>query len=125
MSEISFILYCLTLKLPYETITTLLEQTLPITLRSVTAIGDKARSLRDQYDLNHTEGLIKGKINLPKTKEFLSEFLKKNKLKSPELMYGKIPYIFYIFLISSLTLVEHINWPSPRPSPSPTPAPGS
>ena len=113
-AEIAFILYCLTLELSYETITTLFEQATPSTeLRSVIAISGKARSLRAQYKLNYTEGPRKNFINLPKTKEFLKEFLQENELESPELVYSKIPHIFqYIFLIP-LTLVEYISWPSP------------
>lgn len=85
-AEIAFILYCLTLRLPYETITTLLEQTAPRSDRSVIAVSEKARSLRVQGKLNYTEGVGEGFIHLGKTKKLLTEFLQENELESPEVM---------------------------------------
>ena len=107
-AETSFILYCLTVRYTYEETASLLEQTATSTeCRSVTAVSDKARSLRAQYQLNDSNGMI----DLVKAVEFLERYLEEHDLTSPKDKYSKIPSTLFCYFI--LTLVDHIEWTVP------------
>lgn len=62
------------------------------------AVSDKARSLRAQYGLNHSNGTI----DIEKTEMFLEKYIEENRLTSPKDTYSKTPYIYSNIFITNL-----------------------